>query len=110
MADLGHWHLCPRKQDEILYLNLGPMQGPLVIYRVHNDGPCAVLVGSAILLDPQTDCDVSGARIDVRLAGSPRCHSGAVTGDDCPEASGTYELMCCQPPPQVGTPAALVEA
>jgi len=106
MADLGKWLLCAQKQSETIYINLGPVQGPLVIYRVHNNGPCAVSLGAGILLDPGTDCDVSGSHIVVTLAGFPLCGVRPTKVDSCSDASGTYELLCCEAPPQVGTPAA----
>jgi len=105
MADKGNWIVCTQKPTQLIYVNLGPMQGPLVVYRVHNNGPCAVTIGGAAFLDPGTDCDVSGSRIEVTLAGFPRC-GRRIAEDRCGDASGTYDLVCCQPPPQVGTPAA----
>lgn len=106
MADKGNWSVCAQRPTQVIYINLGPTQGPLVVERVHNNGPCAVTIGGgAAFLDPGTDCDVSGARIEIALAGPPRC--GGRRGEErCDEASGTYDLVCCQPPPQVGTPAA----
>lgn len=95
MADKGNWSVCAQKPNEILYVDGGPMPGPLVVYRVHNNGPCAVTVGAAFL-DPGTDCDVSGSRIEISLAGLSVC-GRRLAGDD---ALGTYDLVCCQPPPK----------
>ena len=91
----GSWTLCETKPERVLYANLGKPCCPCVVYRIHNNGPAAVFVGSgAIHLDPQEDGDISGPKIDVALTKKPvLCPPGSNTIEQM--ATGTYELLCC---------------
>jgi hypothetical protein len=101
MADTGAWNLSAEADDvnQIVYVNIGPTQGPLVVYRIHNDGPGTVWAGnpqeryggSGVAIAPGCDCDISGSPINIGLF--PR--EGRGRGG----ASGTYELVCCQSGP-----------
>jgi hypothetical protein len=92
MADTGVWNVISG-DTQIVYVNIGPTQGPLVVYRIHNDGPDVVYAGNlaaggggTALIQPGTDCDISGSQIAIRFSERQRNQS----------ASGTYELLCCQ--------------
>jgi hypothetical protein len=94
MADAGVWTVSDARKLVTVYVNIGPAQGPLVVYRIHNDGPETVFAGNAAKGDegggaipPGSDCDISGSPIAIGIAGRK------ATGS----ASGTYELICCQP-------------
>lgn len=110
MADKGTWLLCASKASEIVFINAGPSSSVLAIYRIHNNGPCAVSIGigGVVHVDPNTDVDVatSGSQIVVNLAGAPQCGPRPHGAGPCDDASGTYELLCCEAPAQIGTPAA----
>jgi hypothetical protein len=101
--------------------NLGPAQGPLVVYRIHNDGPFSVLVGITdpvlgnlgvsglnpqagvvtVAIEPGCDCDITGSGIE---SGSEIIVTLLFTSRGSPQnASGTYQLMCCQPFAQQAT-------
>ena len=106
MADKGIWSITtnnPDQKTQILYLNFGPAQGPLLVYRVHNDGPDAISVSPGppgrhtpgVSINPGCDSDVSGSEIEVSFG----------VGRGARSASGTYELVCCQSLPQVAIPA-----
>ena len=98
MADKGNWSIStnnPDQSEQILYLKFAPAQGPLVVYRVHNDGPDVIFVSPGppsrqvpgIWINPGCDSDVSGSEIEV---------SFGRFGRRARSASGTYELVCCQ--------------
>jgi hypothetical protein len=94
MADPGVWNLSAGASQTV-YVNIGPAQGPLVVYRIHNDGPDTVFAGSALnagvesgaAIPAGSDCDISGSPITIRIEGF--LHTL--------RASGAYELICCQP-------------
>ena len=102
----GTWKLCEPKPVETVY-QAGTNPCLVVIYRVTNDGPAAVMVSGKCFLDPGTSVDVSasgaGASINVALFGQPKCPPGSHVDDQM--ASGTYELLCCECccPPQGAT-------
>lgn len=82
--------------NQTVYVNIGPTQGPLVVYRIHNDGPETVFAGNAeggalsgAAIRPGCDCDISGSPIEIGLSGL------RPTGS----ASGTYEVLRCQSGP-----------
>jgi hypothetical protein len=92
MADTGVWNLSG-DEIQIVYVNIGPTQGPLVVYRIHNAGPDIVSAGNlaaegggTALIQPGTDCDISGSPIAI----------GFLRRETNRSASGTYELLCCQ--------------
>jgi hypothetical protein len=120
MRDLCHplnscgaqvWSISPsegQQTSQVIYLHIGPVQGPLVVFRVHNDGPHKVSVSlfpqallpvggtEVAVIESGTDCDISGSGLEF----------GAGIQLSCPNfrreigtASGTYELMYCQPSP-----------
>jgi hypothetical protein len=103
MAEIGSWTLSgggnETETSQILYLNLGAtptMQGPLVVYRIHNDGPAPIEVGpgaTVVSINPGCDADVSGTEIQIAFTFGRHAAHGKFT------ASGTYELICCQPAP-----------
>ena len=93
MADKGVWNVPDAASLTTVYVVIGGVQGPFVVYRIHNDGPETVFAGDAAKGDkggaailPGSDCDISGSPIAIGLAG--RRPTGS--------ASGTYELICCQ--------------
>jgi hypothetical protein len=101
----GAWNVSGDATTEVyvnqtVYVNIGPTQGPLVVHRIHNDGPETVFAGNAAeggalsgaVIRPGCDCDISGSPIEIGLSGLRP--SG--------NASGTYQLVCCQPPPPSG--------
>jgi hypothetical protein len=98
VADAGVWAVAQTSghqggSTQIVYVNIGPAQGPLVVYRIHNDGPAAVFAGDAngavsVKIPAGSDCDLSGSPIVVTIA---------VNYQRAKSASGTYELVCCQP-------------
>jgi hypothetical protein len=47
MAGTGVWTVSDASQLVNVYVNIGPAQGPLVVYRIHNDGPATVFAGNA---------------------------------------------------------------
>jgi hypothetical protein len=89
--------------NQTVYVNIGPTQGPLVVYRIHNDGPETVFAGNATeggalsgaAIRPGCDCDISGSPIEIGLSGLEPTGS----------ASGTYELVCCQSGPVTVQPS-----
>ena len=92
MADTGAWNVISGG-PQIVYVNVGPTQGPLVVYRIHNAGPDPVLAGNLAegasapaLISPGTECDISGSPIAIGFVGRERRLS----------TSGTYALVCCQ--------------
>jgi hypothetical protein len=92
MADQGGWKVSDAA-SQTLYVDIGPTQGPLVVYRIHNDGPETVFAGNAAKGDaggaaipPGSDCDISGSPITIGIVGREPTGS----------ASGTYNLICCQ--------------
>jgi hypothetical protein len=95
MADAGVWSVSNWQQVWTVYINIGPAQGPLVVYRIHNDGPETVFAGNAAggdaggaAIPPGCDCDISGSPIAIGIAGHR---------ETTESASGTYNLICCQP-------------
>jgi hypothetical protein len=102
MADTGAWNVSG-KTAQTVYVDVGPLQGPLVVYRIHNDGPKTIFVGNAgergelsgATVPPGCDCDLSGSPIIIGLTG--RKPTGS--------ASGTYALACCQPAMQAASNA-----
>jgi hypothetical protein len=95
MADAGVWNVSNLQQMWTVYINIGPAQGPLVVYRIHNDGPATVFAGNAAegdaggaVIPPGCDCDISGSPIAIGFAGFRLTTDGA---------SGTFNLICCQP-------------
>ena len=96
MADTGAWNVSPEAPIQTVYVNFGPTQGPLVVYRIHNDGPETVFAtGSAgsVTIPSGCDCDMSGSPIETGLLEGPG------HGESGAKASGTYELVCCQSGP-----------
>ena len=87
----GKWTLCETRKQRILYQNTAGPCCPCVVYRVHNDGPSAVILAGVIHLDPGEDGDASGPKLDVALA-QVLCPPGHRAE---PHATGTYELICC---------------
>jgi|SRR6516162_9123241 hypothetical protein len=95
MADTGAWNV---SGDEIqkVYVDTGPLKGPLVVYRIHNDGPETVFAGNPLAagvsagaaIRPGCYSDLSGSPIQINL----EVREGTGSG----RASGTYELVCCQ--------------
>jgi hypothetical protein len=92
MADTGAWNVISGG-PQIVYVNVGPTQGPLVVYRIHNAGPDPVLAGNLAegasapaLISPGTECDISGSPITI---GFPEREIDQT-------AHGTYQLLCCQ--------------
>jgi hypothetical protein len=67
-----------------IYVNMGgpaAAQGPLVIYRIHNDGPDEVATGGTpsqgpVGVPPGSDCDISGSPIFIGLGGPTGSASG----------------------------------
>ena len=93
MADTGVWNISGDGTQNV-YTDIGPAQGPGVVYRIHNDGPDNVFAGNALrgaeggaLILPGCDCDISGSPIQIGL-------TGRFVGEQ--SASGTYALVCCQ--------------
>lgn len=95
MADKGIWNVSDTDRAvRTVYVDIGPAQGPLVVYRIHNDGRNIVFAGDptrgdkgGAAIHPGCDCDISGSPIQIGLVGFRQ-----VTGS----ASGTYKLLCCQ--------------
>lgn len=107
MAEKGTWAVAflIAGAVETVYFSAG--QGPLVVYRIHNDGPGDVVVSvsggsgaqpATVTIHAGNDADISGSGIQISV--SFRLGSPILT------ASGTYELLCCQPPAQPATAAA----
>jgi len=116
MADKGTWIVSTsdsisgtEQSSQFIYLNLGPAQGPLVVYRVHNDGPIDVIVGVGspqplppgpivkVTIEPGTDCDISGSGVESGSGIKVQLDVDSVSRGKPGNASGTYELICCQP-------------
>jgi hypothetical protein len=96
MADAGVWNIPDVASVRTVYVNINRV-GPLVVYRIHNDGPSTVFAGNAAegdaggaAIPPGSDCDISGSPIAIGIAG----HKATIGSGT---ASGTYELICCQP-------------
>jgi hypothetical protein len=121
MADKGTWVLSTNvgisgkeQSSQIIHLNLGPALGPFVLYRIHNDGPLDVFAllateaptppgGGAInqvAIEPGTDCDISGSALEFGMGIQLRLDFASLIRGEIGSASGTYELLCCQPPQQ----------
>jgi hypothetical protein len=119
MADKGTWILSTsesisgtEQSSQVIYFKLGPAQGPVVVYRVHNDGPLDVMVlisGLAppnppgfepVVIEPGTDCDISGSGLEFGTGIQVRLDLENLIKGETGNASGTYELMCCHPTPQ----------
>lgn len=88
----GKWTLCEAKRERIIYANLGKPCCPCVVYRVHNDGPAAVIAGRSIHIDPGEDGDISGPKIDLALT-KVLCPPGSKANEQT--ARGTYDLLSC---------------
>jgi len=103
-----------KEQSSQVNLNHGPAQGPMVVYRIHNNGPLDVIVllatesptppGGAgiiqVLIEPGTDCEISGSALEFEMGIQLRLDFGSLSRGETGNASGTFELLCFQPPPQ----------
>jgi hypothetical protein len=97
MADAGVWNIPNVDTARTVHVNIGSAQGPLVVYRIHDDGPNTVFAGNPALgnmggaaIPPGSHADISGSPITIGIA----AHRGQPATES---ASGTYELICCQP-------------
>ncbi len=100
MVDKGTWRLSVQRRRgrltggeaaQTIYYEAGFPIRLITVYRIHNAGPDPVRVQSRPTpfltfaeIRAGCSCDIAGSNLYVRLS------------DESTNASGTYELVCCQ--------------